>query len=99
MSDSILGAVLCAIAFIAVMLLAFLGIATYSAATGTNQETADVTETCALPPELAGARVYRLVPAGFGQTLYVITRNGHPEDTAWEWHEGKQTHRAKVIGD
>lgn len=65
--------------------------------TGQNQSTTDVTPNYALPQSMAGCRVYRMVPAGFGQTLYVISRDGQPVAAEWDEQHGKTTRRVWVV--
>jgi hypothetical protein len=57
----------------------------------------DLTDSYAMPPELAGSRVYRLSPKGTGRTLYVVTKDDEPAATAWNEQSGKHTHRVEVV--
>lgn len=65
--------------------------------TGMNQDTSDITAEYAIPPDLAGCRVHRMIPRGFGQTIYVISRDGEPVAAEWdEWH-GKTIKRNGAV--
>lgn len=57
----------------------------------------DLTDTYAMPPELAGSRVYRLSPKGTGQTLYVVTKDDEPTATSWDEQHGKNRYRLEVV--
>ena len=65
--------------------------------TGANQKTVEITGNFKLPPELAGCRVYRMVPAGFGRDIYVVTRGGEPKAVSWEVREGKNGRRLETV--
>lgn len=81
---------------IMVTLLAALAGGVYQGVTGGGQATVDITGKYALPPELAGSKVYLLRPAGFGQTLYAITDGN--DVLGVEWSEGgKHEHRVRVL--
>lgn len=77
--------------------IVMLGMQWHHASTGENQKTVDVTDRYALPPELAGCRVYWMQPAGFGRGLYVVTRDGQPKGVAWETREGKNDTRRHSV--
>lgn len=96
--DGIFFGVMSVVASLVLGLLIVLGIVVYQASTGANQATVDITGAFALPDELAGCRVYRMTPAGFGRSLYVISRDGQPKGVAWETHDGKDnTQRHDVL--
>lgn len=57
----------------------------------------DLTDSYAMPPELAGSRVYRLSPKGTGQTLYVVTKDDEPTATSWAAQSGKSRYRVEVV--
>ena len=57
----------------------------------------DLTDSYAMPPELAGSRVYRLSPKGTGQTLYVVTKDDEPRATSWDEQHGKNRYRVEVV--
>lgn len=61
---------------------------TYS---GRNQKTVDVTETYLIPEGLEGCRVFRMTPSGFGQTLYIISKEDDPKVVGWPGYKGKMT--------
>ena len=58
---------------------------------GRNQKTVDVTDAYLIPDGLEGCRIFRLTPAGFGQTLYVISRDGDPKMVGWPGYKGRRT--------
>lgn len=58
---------------------------------GRNQKTVDVTDAYMIPDGLEGCRIFRLTPAGFGQTLYVISRDDEPKTVGWPGHKGRMT--------
>lgn len=58
---------------------------------GKNQKTVDVTETYLIPEGLEGCRVFRMTPSGFGQTLYIISKEDDPKVIGWPGHKGKMT--------
>lgn len=81
---------------IVVPLVVILAGGIYQGATGGGQATHDITQSYALPPELVGSRVYRLTPAGFGQTIYAITRGDEVVGVEWSTG-GKHETRVRVI--
>jgi hypothetical protein len=58
---------------------------------GRNQKTVDVTDSYLIPDGLEDCRIFRLTPAGFGQTLYVISRDGDPKMVGWPGYKGRMT--------
>lgn len=65
-------------------------------AAGVLQCSSDVTDQYIMPDELSGCRIYRMVPAGYGQTLYAISRGGEPVAVEFS-HGGKQAMRTAVV--
>jgi len=58
---------------------------------GRNQKTVDVTGAYLIPESLEGCKIFRLTPAGFGQTLYIISRDGESTAVGWPGHKGRRT--------
>lgn len=57
----------------------------------------DVTAKYDIEEILPWHRVYRVVPEGAGQTLYVIVRDGEPVGIRWDTPAGKHNHSVSVI--
>lgn len=58
---------------------------------GRNQQTVDVTDSYLLPEGMENCRVFHMIPAGFGQSLYVISRDGDPVAVGWPGYKGRKT--------
>lgn len=85
----------CAVVIIG--LLSILGLDCRNRLTGANQKTVEITDTFKLPPELAGCRVFCMTPAGFGRSLYVVTRGDEPKAVVWETQQGKSGKRMDAV--
>ena len=97
--DMFLKAILAVLLAGVVVVLIIAGVAFSFALAGSNQSTRDVTSRYSIPDELAGCRVYRLVPRGFGQTLYVVSRDGTPEAVRFDEQHGKTTRPVVVVSE
>jgi len=51
----------------------------------------DVTDAYLIPESLEGCKIFRLTPAGFGQTLYIISRDGELTAVGWPGYKGRRT--------
>jgi hypothetical protein len=56
----------------------------------------DLTESYAMPPHLAGCKVFLLLPKGHGRGLYVVTDGERPVATSWDNVHQKHTERVTV---
>lgn len=56
----------------------------------------DLTESYAMPPHLAGCKVFLLLPRGHGRGLYVVTDGERPVATSWDEVHSKHTERVTV---
>lgn len=97
MIDKLLMAMVWACTAVAAIVLCCAVYATFLATTGQNQSTCDITSSYDLPVELSGCKVHRITPAGFGTTLYVISRDGDPQSVEWDEHHGKTHTRRRVV--
>jgi len=56
----------------------------------------DLTESYAMPPHLAGCKVFLLLPTGHGRGLYVVTDGERPVATSWDEVHQKHAERVTV---
>lgn len=82
---------LAVVTLIIIFISALLVLDIQEAYSGRNQQTVDVTDSYLLPEGMDNCRVFRMTPAGFGQSLYVISRDGDPVAVGWPGHKGRRT--------
>lgn len=57
----------------------------------------DLTDGYIMPPEMAGCRVYQIMPKGHGRVLYVVVNGESPMATTWDEGSGKHRHQVEVV--